>query len=93
MAGEAKTTTNHDAIKSWAEERGGQPATVEGTPHGSEHAGLLRIKFPNYDGDENLKEVSWDDFFQKFDEKNLAFLYQDEVKSGETSRFFKFVER
>ncbi len=37
--------------------------------------------------------ISWDEFFEKFDENNLAFLYQEELASGETSRFFKFVKR
>ena len=33
------------------------------------------------------------DFFEKFEEAKLAFLYQEEKKSGEESRFFKFVKR
>jgi hypothetical protein len=35
----------------------------------------------------------WEEFFEKFEEAGLAFLYQDTLKSGEQSRFFKFVQR
>ena len=55
--------------------------------------GILRIEFPGYGDDESLAEISWDDFFSKFEEKNLAFLYQDKLKDGQPSRFFKFVSR
>ena len=40
------------------------------------------------EGLDSIKE-----FFAKFDEKNLAFLYQDTTASGAESRFFKFVSR
>ncbi|HWT24233.1 MAG TPA: hypothetical protein VN213_12080 [Solirubrobacteraceae bacterium] len=85
------TTTDHDTIRKWAEERGGRPATVKGTESGGEDAGILRIDFQ--DPDDRLEEISWDDWFQKFDEENLAFLYQEEKKDGETSTFFKLVKR
>ena len=35
---ESKTTTDHDEIRRWAEERGGKPATVKGTESGGEDA-------------------------------------------------------
>jgi hypothetical protein len=92
MAGESKTTTNHDEIRKWAESRGGKPATVARTEHDGE-AGVLRIDFPGYSGADSLKEITWDEFFAKFDEKKLAFLYQDKTSSGEESRFFKLVSR
>src|SRR4051794_29389322 len=89
---ESKTTTDHDEIRRWAEERDGRPATVKGTESGGEDAGILRIDFPGGEED-RLEEISWDDWFQKFDEENLAFLYQEQVKSGDESRFFKLVNR
>src|SRR5438309_4590918 len=92
MAGETKITTNHEEIRKWAEARGGKPATVKRTENDGE-AGVLRIDFPGYSGAGSLEEISWDEFFRKFDEKNLAFLYQDETSSGEQSRFFKLVSR
>lgn len=92
MAGTSKTTTDHDEIKGWVEARQGKPATVQRTESGDE-PGVLRIDFPGYSGAGSLVEISWEVFFEKFDEKNLAFLYQDTTSSGEQSRFFKFVTR
>ena len=92
MAGSSKTTTDHDEIRKWAEARQGKPATVKRTEKDGE-AGVLRIDFPGYSGANSLEDISWDEFFQKFDEKHLAFLYQDTTSGGEQSRFFKLVSR
>ena len=87
----SKTTTEHDAIRSWANQRDGHPATVRGTAPDEEHAGILRIDFgPKEDG---LEEIGWDEFFAKFDEADLAVLYQEQTANGELSRFHKFVRR
>ena len=87
---QATKTTDHDTIRHWVEERGGKPAAVSSTRQGDD-AGILRIDFPIDGVDENLEHISWDDFFQKFDEANLAFLYQEQTADGKDSRFFKFV--
>ena len=92
MASESKTTTDHKTIQAWSEARGGKPATVKSTEKDGE-AGVLRIDFPGYSGAGSLEEISWEEFFQKFDEKKLAFLYQEHTSSGEESRFFKLVTR
>lgn len=84
---EARTTTDHDEIKEWAEERGGRPARVASTKPG----GILRIDFG--EPEENLEEISWPEFFQIFEENDLAFLYQERTDGGQESRFSKFVER
>ena len=84
----AKKTTDHEQIKHWVEDRGGWPASVKGTG-GKEDVGLLRIDFPEKEPDIKLQKITWDEFFDKFEEKKLAFLYQEE---GE-SRFFKLVSR
>src|SRR3954464_10633574 len=89
---ERKPPPAHDEIRRGPEERGGKPATVKGTESGGEDAGILRIDFPGGEED-RLDEISWDDWFRKFDEENLAFLYQEQVKSGDESRFFKLVNR
>jgi hypothetical protein len=92
MAGNSQMTTDHNVIRKWAEARGGQPATVKGTgSHGE--AGVLRIDFPGYSGGDRLEHISWDEFFKKFDENHLAFLYQDQTSDGKESRFFKLVSR
>lgn len=88
----SKVTIDHNEIRRWVEERQGHPATVRSTGS-SEEPGLLRIDFPGGAGEERLEPISWEDFFETFDEKELAFVYQDRLKSGEESRFFKFVRR
>src|SRR3954469_25657328 len=93
MSHESKTTTDHDEIRRWAEERGGKPATIEGTERSGEKAGLLRIDFPGGAGNPPLEQISWDEFFKKFDEANLAMVYQEETADGELSYFNKLVSR
>jgi hypothetical protein len=87
---DSETTTDHKLIRKWAEQRDGRPATVRATEEDG-HAGILRIDFGPKE--ERLEEIDWDEFFRKFDEAELAFLYQDRTKDGELSRFHKFVRR
>ncbi|HVV01109.1 MAG TPA: hypothetical protein VHH88_07075 [Verrucomicrobiae bacterium] len=78
-------------IRRWVESRGGHPATVAQTTRGSQAAGVLRIDFPGFTGAGTLKEISWNQFFKVFDQKKLAFLYQDKTRGGKRSRFNKLV--
>src|SRR3954451_21105754 len=87
---DSETTTDHNAIKKWAEERDGHPATVRATEEDG-RAGVLRIDFGPRE--ERLEGIGWDEFFRKFDDSRLAFLYQDRTKDGKLSRFHKFVRR
>lgn len=87
---DAKTTTDHETIKNWAKKRGGRPAAVAST-HDNDDPGIIRIAFQGET--DGLEDISWDELFAKFEESELAFLYQDETKGDETSRFFKFVKR
>ena len=95
MAGETKSetrkTTDHEEIRRWVEAHGGKPAAVKGTRDGD--TGVLRIDFPGGAGEEQLEPISWDEWFEKFDRENLAFLYQEQKAGGEDSTFFKLVRR
>jgi hypothetical protein len=91
MGATANTTTDHTQIKQWVEERGGHPARVKGTDDSG--SGILRIDYPGYAGEERLEAITWDEFFKGFEENELAFLYQDETKSGSESRFSKLIDR
>lgn len=84
----ARTTTDHQIIRDWVEQRGGHPACVKGTGDRKD-PGLLRIDFPGYSGEDSLEPIEWDAFFDKFDKERLAFLYQDE----RDSRFNKLISR
>ena len=87
----SRTTTDHEAIRKWAERRGGHPTSVMGTEHGKEAAGVLRLDFGVKD--EKLHPVDWQAFFDKFEESHLAFLHQDKTSGGKMSRFYKFIQR
>jgi hypothetical protein len=88
----SKTTRDHDEIRKWAEARGAVPAEVRGTERGDE-AGILRFEFPNAPNhnDSKLEEISWDEFFEKFDERGLELVYQERTANGEESNFNKLV--
>lgn len=87
---QSNSTTDHAAIRKWAEARGGKPTRVRGT-ESKDGAGVLRIDFDEPEA--SLEPISWDTFFETFDDRKLAFLYQDKTADGHTSRFFKFVHR
>lgn len=91
-SGSAKSTTNLNEIRRWAESRGGKPVSVIGTSRRG-GAGLLRIDFPGYSGAGRFEEISWDEWYEKFQESKLEFLYQDRAANGGQSRFFKLVNR
>jgi hypothetical protein len=84
----AETTTDHDAIRKWAESKGGKPAAVDRTHKGGD-VGIIRIMFPDAPRSEHeaLVEISWGEFFREFEEKELALLYEPD------SMFSKIVGR
>ena len=82
----AQTTTDHATIRKWAEARDGRPARVKGTGDAKD-AGLLRLDFGR--PEESLEAISWEEFFEKFEESELALLYEDEPEN----RFSKLVRR
>ena len=86
----AQATTDHEKIRQWAEKRGGHPATVKATERGDE-PGILRLDFDP--PDESLDHIGWDEFFDKFEDADLAFLFQEKTAAGKESRFHKFVSR
>ncbi len=88
-------TTDHEVIRKWAEERGGRPATVEGTERGGDAVGMIRLEFPDAPGadDDKLTEITWDEWFAKFDEGGLALLYQEHTAGGQPSNFNKLVKQ
>jgi hypothetical protein len=89
-----KVTTDHQVIREWAEERGGKPAVVRSTHRGKD-PGILRLEFlgaPHAD-DETLEEISWGEWLAKFDDAELALLYEDKTAAGKKSNFNKLVKR
>lgn len=73
----AETTTDHDTIRKWADKHDGKPAAVKST-HKGDDVGIVRIMFPKAPHSEHdaLVEITWDDFFEEFEKKDLALLYE-----------------
>lgn len=84
-------TIDHEEIRLWAEARCGRPSMVTGTGAGDE-PGILRIDFPGYSGRGTLEPISWDEFFKKFEESNLALVYSAHAH-GHRSNFNKLIAR
>jgi hypothetical protein len=95
MSAESHTTTDRDEIRRWAESRGGKPARVAETGTGGDDPGVIRLMFPGATqaDDSNLEEISWEEWFEAFDDNGLALVYQEQTADGEESRFNKLVSR
>lgn len=88
----SRTLTDHNEIRSWAEERDAKPSAVRRT-ESQDDVGIIRLDFPGYSGADSLEEISWDDWFDKFEENELALVVQTETANGEKSNFNKLVSR
>ena len=84
----AQTTTDHETIRKWAEAKGGKPAAVDST-HSGDDVGIVRIMFPDAPNSEHdaLVEISWEEFFAEFEERELALIHEED------SMFSKLVRR
>jgi hypothetical protein len=89
---QSTTTTEHEEIRRWVEQRNGRPSSVKGTG-GGDDPGILRIDLPGGAGEESLEHISWDEWFEKFDEQRLAAILQERKADGEPSTFIKLVSR
>lgn len=86
MAGETRRTTDPQEIQDWAVLHDARPAALE-METGPD---LLRFRFP---GDqEGLHEISWDEFFELFEEEGLEMLFQHDPTNS-VSRYYEFVTR
>ena len=84
--GQSLVTRDHEVIRQWAEERDASPATIPGT-HGN-RVRILRFDFPGYGG-AALEKIAWEKWFEPFDERNLAFHFQEHKADGSLSNFFR----
>ena len=85
---EQKKTTDHAEIKNFAEKRDMKPAAVKtDASDGGQH--LIRLMQPSspQSQNENLNEISWNDWFEDFDKNKLALVYDEE------NNFNKLVSR
>ena len=54
---------------------------------------MIRLDFPGFSGENSLQEISWDEFFEAFDNNGLALVYQEKTAGGQKSNFSKLVSR
>ncbi len=87
-----KKTTDHSEIRSWAESRGAQPALVKDSASHYD-PGVLRIRVPGSDLGPRVEDLSWDVFFQKFDEERLALVYPENTHDSADHAYVKLVRR
>jgi hypothetical protein len=88
----AQPLINHAEIRRWAEQRGARPACVKGSG-GGDDPGILRLDFPALPGETSRHEISWEEWFERFDDADLALLVQEHTAGGERSNFNRLVER
>lgn len=84
--GQTLATRSHEVIRHWAQARGAEPAIA-----GRRHAGrptVLRFRFPD-DGGAPLECVPWADWLGTFEDRHLLFLFQERLKNGSRSNFFR----
>lgn len=87
--GQSLATRSHEVIRQWAEEREAAPATVPGTERDG-RPGVLRFQFDGQaTGNTRLQGVDWDAWFRTFDERQLVFVFQERLKNGNQSNFFR----
>lgn len=70
-------TTDHALVRAWMEDHDAYPAHLDQS-EGEGDRGLLRVGFREGEADRDLKEIRYEEFFEEFEEKDLAFVYPDE---------------
>lgn len=89
-----RVTTDTAEIKNWVESHEGTPAVIG---EGSEE--MVRIDFPGKEDERELskakrsREVSWDDFFKVFEDKELAFIYYPNKDVNDPTFSYRFIKR
>jgi hypothetical protein len=88
-------TRDHALIRRWAEAHHAEPATGERTPSGPTtvdvNDGGAGIRF-NHPGVGRFRPITWDEFFDNFDEHGLAFVYERETAGKSASSRYRFVK-
>jgi hypothetical protein len=85
------TLTDHDEIRDWAEARGGRPVAARtGRPGDPKN---VRIEFPGAFAQRSASEISWDDFFERFEAAGLALVVSERTATGQRSNVHELVIR
>ena len=86
--GRSLVTANHEVIQRWARARNAKPATIAGTEREG-RPGVLTFNIPGYRESSRIREITWDDWFRTFDLRRLNLIYQEQMRDGRQSNFFR----
>lgn len=86
-----KVTYDHKLIQDWVESRKGKPAKMKDEEI-EEPVDELKVKFPN-ERTRNITLISWEEFFNEFDQEHLAFQFREKTPEGDESKFYKVIYR
>ncbi|MFJ8580436.1 hypothetical protein [Micromonospora sp. NPDC093277] len=86
--GRSLVTANHDVIRRWARARGAKPATIAGTEREG-RPGVLTFNIPGWRESSRIREITWEDWFRTFDLRRLNLIYQEQLRDGRQSNFFR----
>lgn len=86
-----KITTNHEEIMDWIKNRGGKPSR-EKLIGDQNLKGLLKINFLEHE-ENNISNISWEEFFRVFEENKLALFLEELTDVGGLSRIYRFLDR
>jgi hypothetical protein len=83
-----RATTDHAEIRRWMESLRARPAVIEAGASGEPD--IIRVHVPGSSG-KNVHDVSWDEFFARFEAGKLALVYQE--REGRKSPAHRLVRR
>lgn len=89
----AKILTEHSAIRQWTEARGGNPILLDVPDPVAGERALIQLTFDQHALNAERNEgadpmtpgfrlVTWDEWFQAFDDQGLALVVDDDLSEG-----------
>jgi hypothetical protein len=89
-AGSVVATDDRELIRGWASRHGAEPATGEATVSGpatvNVQDGGAGIRF-NFPAAARFRPISWDEWFQNFDQHGLLFVYERDAPGASSPRY------
>ncbi len=85
--GQTLATREPAVIRAWAEKRKARPATARRRDENARPR-TLRFDFPGYGG-RSLEPIDRDAWLSTFRDRDLVFLYQEQLRDGRESDFFR----
>lgn len=86
--GQTLLTRDRTVIRRWAQARGAEPATGVGKVNIQDGGAAIRFAFP---GVGRLQPISWEDWFENFDQYNLVFAFEELTEEGLQSHKYRLV--